>query len=198
MKLQLKALSIALGAATLMAGSAWGEATSTSGPFAGGPYAATARLNVTIAVPKVVILRVGALGGAIDTVAFTSTVGSVAVGGPSGYSGAIPPTSSGVTSTGSPVVVQVYTNNGSADLTCSSAAMLPATAGGPTLSDVTVTNGLATVAHPGANLTCVGLTALAGMTPTTSRDDSWTYALAGTPFAAGAYSTQVTYTATTP
>ena len=70
MKLQLKALSLALGASTLMFGTAWGASEVATGA---GPVVANAALNFTLTVPKVIALRVGRATAA-DTIAIGTTI----------------------------------------------------------------------------------------------------------------------------
>ena len=216
MKLQLKALSLALGAATLMAGTAWGETTAAVGSItAGSPptlgnASTSARLNVSLIVPKIIILRIGSTGGSaatVDDVLFTVGLSGHAAGAAgSTYTGAIPP-SLGVAPVGTSVSVQAWTNAASANLSCvlgtlSGYTALP-TAG--SLIEVTSSGGPTDLVHPGgisatlANCTGATQAIASGATAPTSLGGTFIYgANAGvTGYLAGTYGNLVTYTAVT-
>ena len=209
MKLQLKALSIALGAATLLVGSAWGEArigivssTDTT------PAQATARVSVSVSVPRFVYLRVGALGAGAEGLAFGVNGASilpyvVAANNQVVATGTVPTAT--FSATGAALTVQAYTNAGTgASLACtssttggSSASLIANVPNQPKLTDFTVTPAGASPSHPGgASLTCGSPAPLSGMTV---YNGTWTYSLAtpGTPWTAGDYAVQVAYTAST-
>jgi hypothetical protein len=201
MKLQLKALSIALGAATLMCGSVW--ANTTSSVSSGATVTTAADLKIKIIVPKVVILRVGSTGGSaatVDEIEFTATAGGLS-GTSVTYTGPIPPVFSNVTVTGatpSAVPVAVWTNAGSATLSCSASTLTgPTGSGAATLGDITV---IATtpMPHPGANLGACTTGASLPVPIATGLVDTWQYGLNGSVYAAGTYTTTATYTATAP
>ena len=209
MKLQMKAIALALASSTLLVGTAWGEARVGIQP-AGGPSAiATARVNVTVSVPKFVYLRVGAFGAGPESLAFGVTAASIlpyAVGANNQIvaSGTIP-TPAFATPGSSALTVQAYTNNGSgASLACTSNTgvgsntLIAAVANEPKLTDITITAAGASVpAHPGGgDATCtVGNT----LTALTTYSGTWTYGLTtpSTPWLAGSYGVQIAYTATT-
>ena len=165
----------------------------------------TAKLNFAVSVPRILYLRVGDAGATINTVTFTAgltgvtlpTADSVYAGAPPLGVGTIAATDNNGTSDGA-VAVQLWTNNGSANLNCAGAAL---TSGANTipLSAITVTS-LATggsLAHPGSSLACTS--AARGSAGTNNLSDTWTFAYApATLPPAGSYTTVVTYTASQP
>lgn len=202
MKMQLKTLTLALGTvAALSSGVALAESTYGYASGGTGTVVATARVNVSVTVPKLILLKVGTAGATIDPLSWTAslsipagpvtpgaTADSVAVA----WDGAAPT----VTTSADPAAVAVAAWSNASTSSTLSCAVGALTAGGPALSDFTVTSG-GGLAHTGANLSLCAST-----TQTFARNalatGSWTYALGGTPsgWAAGAYSTQITYTAT--
>lgn len=150
-------------ALSLLTGAAWAESRITAVPSTTTSLSATARLNFAVNVPRVLYLRVGDAGATINTVNFNVGLsGSLATLPVSDqvFSGALPPALGTITATDNngasdgQVAVQLWTNNGTANLTCSGAAL---TAGAATipLSDITVTSTVGgTLGHPGANLGC--------------------------------------------
>ena len=165
----------------------------------------TAKLNIAVSVPRILYLRVGDAGATVNTVTFTAgltgvtlpTADTVYAGTPPVGVGTITAADNNGTSDGA-VGVQLWTNNGSANLNCAGAAL---TSGANTipLSAITVTS-LATggsLAHPGANLACTS--AARGSAGTNNLSDTWTFAYApATLPPAGSYTTVVTYTASQP
>ena len=222
MKKQFKILSLAAGITLTLTGTAaLAEQTIGVQTVAATPAIATAKVNVRVIVPKIVILRVGDLG-ATSTVDFT--VGfSPAVGGTPGnsltYGGGIPPTTlastvatTNPTSIAGVLIVGAWTNASGTLLTCALSALAGtpsgfatgATAlGAPGTNDITVTSGVVgtDLQHPGTSLTgCNGTTntAIPRLTPL---GGTFTYALAATNLASmatGTYGNVVTYTATAP
>jgi hypothetical protein len=170
-----------------------------------GPMATTAKLNFKVVVPKILFLRVGALGATVNNVTFTvGLTGALATlpVADAVYGGALPPafTSSVADDEGASdgaITVGLWTNNGSSTLSCAGSAL---TSGTNTiaLSNVTVANaGTGTLSHPGASLACTsGSRGAAGVN---NLADTWTFAYAPTVLpAAGNYTTTVTYTASQP
>jgi hypothetical protein len=177
---------------------------------------ARARVEVSVIVPKIVILRVGAADATISTVTFTVGASPAVAGAPGNNlaytGGTIPPTFATTVATTNPVTaagvlaVGAWTNAAAgATLSCSLGALAGATAfaagatagGVPGTTDITVVG--TTPAHPGANLTaCNGVTTtpIAALTTLTG---TFTYATAFTAsaIASGTYGNTVTYTATT-
>lgn len=203
MKLQLKALSLALGAATLMAGTAWGEETTGIQPF-GTAAIAAARLNVRVVVPNIVVLKVGSAGGTIDTVQFNVGVSGYTLGVNSqAYTGTIPPTLS-VTPGAGPVSVGAWTNAAAgASVVCALSSLMGNTALPSGGVDITVASGGAgNLTHPGGASTtlalCDGATT-SSIASLTTLGGSFSYGTSApvTGYVAGNYGNVVTYTATT-
>lgn len=184
------------------------------------PALATARVNVRVIVPKIVVLRVGAADATVSDVNFTvAATGATAIGNSQAYAGAIPPafTSSvattNPTTTAGALTVGAWTNGTGATLACGLGALTGATAfatgataaGVPGTSDITVASGAAatTVQHPGTTLAACNGTTTSTIAARTTLGGTFTYALATTPanlatLAAGTYGNVVTYTATAP
>ncbi|MCJ0764774.1 hypothetical protein [Variovorax terrae] len=199
---RLRRLSAAPGLLCLaLAASAPAHAESTYGYSAVGTgvVTATARVNLSVTVPKLILLKVGSSGGTIDTLSWTT-----------GFSIPATPTTPSVTANNAPVTwngtaptvstsadpaalaVAAWSNSTGSTVNCAATAI---GAGGPTLANFAVT-ATGTLPHPGANLgSCAATPAIAANTLVSS---NWAYALGGTPatWLAGAYSSVVTYTAT--
>lgn len=200
MNKQMKALTIALGTSMALAnGAAMAESTYGYNSTGVGVVTATAKVNVSVTVPKLILLRVGSAGSTVDTLSWTTGLSIPAtplVPAATANNAAVTWDGTAPTATTStnPAAVAVYAWSNFAGTTVNCAATAFA-AGGPTLANLTVTSG-AGLAHPGANLgACAATTAIAANTATTG---AWTYALGGTPgtWTAGAYSSVITYTAT--
>lgn len=218
MNKQLKALSLAIGTGLVLASSgAMAEQTIGVQP-AGTPAIATARVNVSVVVQKVVVLKVGPADGTPSAVTFTVGPNPAITGAPGNslaYTGAIPPvmattvaTTNPVSTTGA-VAVGAWTNGSGTLLSCSLSALAGATpfatgatttAGVPGTTDITVTSvaGAGNLQTPGATLTACG-TSTSTIASLTTLGGTFTY---GTSFtaanlAAGTYGNTVTYTATT-
>jgi len=188
----------------IAAGVAFAESRITVTGATGTNLSATARLNVAVAVPKVLYLRVGDTGSNINTVTLTlGLAGGLSAQNDQVFAGAVPigagtatATDDNGTSDGA-VSVQLWTNNGSASLGCSGAAL---TSGANTipLTDITVSSaGGGTLAHPGANLACSS--AARGSAGVNNLSDSWTFAYAPAALPPGGnYTTTITYTASQP
>lgn len=219
MNKQLKALSaLAVASLTLIGGNAMAEQTIGIQP-AGTVAVATARVNVRVTVPKIVILRVGAADASLSDVNFTVGVSPAVTGAPGdslAYTGgAIPPTFATTVATTNPttsagaLTVAAWTNFPGTTLRCSLGALAGATAfatgattaaGVPGTSDITVASaGAAPLQHPGTNLAACNGTTTTPIAPLSVLGGTFTY---GTTFtasalAAGVYGNIVTYTATT-
>lgn len=193
----------ALGAALAGAfafGGAQAESTYGYSSSGAGSVTATARINLSVAVPKMILLRVGSADSTVDTLSWSVTqtipAGAVAPVNGSGtgvnWDGTAPTVAVSGTQA---AVASAWTNATSGTLTCSATAVAPA--GGPTLANFTVvaSAGATSLAHPGANL---GACASTGFTSNQVRSSTWTFTLGGTPasWPAGTYTSVVTYTAT--
>lgn len=174
-----------------------------------GNVSATAKLNISIRVPKVVLLKVGTAGTTIDEVSFAARVSVPTGGTPALVNGADPeagsnnqniawngtiPTVTVPTATGS-IGAAAWTNGSAVTVRCSAADFAT---GGPTLADITVATASGGVPHPS---TALGDCASATPAPLTAGQlytGNWTFTLSDTNavnWAAGLYTTQVTYTA---
>jgi hypothetical protein len=178
---------------------------------------ATARVDVSVVVPNIVILRVGVNDGSIASVAFTVAPTGGTLGTDSlTYTGAVPPVFATPTivmtnppgSTGI-LITDAWTNaTAGAQLTCALSAhptiatgfaIGATTAAGVPGTDTITVSGTTALAHPGANLTgCTGTFATAPITKLAPHAGTFTYAFTGAATtAAGSYGNRVTYTATT-
>lgn len=166
---------------------------------------ATARVEIRVTVPKIVILRVGAADANPATVDFTYAVGALGNGNSQDYSGgAVPPTLATTTSPAD-VTVQAWSNAG-ANLTCGTGALAGTTAfaagastTAPGTADIATTSvGANAPAHPGATLAACGATT--ALTARTNYTGQFRYT-SNVPVASlnpGTYGVLVTYTATAP
>lgn len=166
-----------------------------------GTVNASARINLSVTVPKMILLRVGSTNTAVDTLAWTAIASIPAV--PTvptatadnvnvDWSGAAPT----FTLAAQPAAVNVYawSNAGAATIVCavgawSGVGAAPAATG----FTVAVTG---TLPHPGANLGVCGSTTIPANVVATG---TWTYTLAGSAIAstaAGVRTATVTYTVT--
>jgi hypothetical protein len=209
-----KLSNLVVATSLVFAGAAMAEQTIGVQPV-GTVATARARVEVSVVVPKIVILRVGAADATISAVTFTVGASPAVAGAPGNNlaytGGAIPPVFATTVATTNPtsaagvLAVGAWTNRvGGATLSCTLGALAGATAfatgatagGVPGTTDITVVG--TTPAHPGANLTaCDGATTtpIAALTTLTG---TFTYATAFTAsaIAAGTYGNTVTYTAT--
>jgi len=173
----------------------------------GAGLSAHADLKLKVIVPRIIILKVGDLGGTVNEITWDATGTAVT---DVVYTGAIPPASATVPFTVSDdeavgngqgtIAVQVFGNGG--DVTLSSTTTTPgfltdtATTFTIPLGDITVTPGAATP-HPafdGGGTTIVATNGIVNPGP-----DTWAYAYnpSAAP-AAGTYTTTVRYTAANP
>lgn len=189
---------IALLAGVALAPGVWAESTYGYAAAGAGTVTATARVNLSVTVPKLILLRIGSANAVVDTAAWT--VGASIPGVPTvpvngnntavNWNGVAPT----LTASASPAALNVFawTNATTGTINCALGAW--SQAGGPTNANFTVTV-TGTLAHPGANL---GACASTGFTSNTLLSGTWQYVLGGTPgsWAAGVYTNVVTYTAT--
>ena len=210
MNKQTKIIGALLGAAlatasgVAVAESSYGYQTSGSGAVT-----ATARVNLSITVPKLILLRVGSDNTTIDTLSWPLTPTWVTAPGTltsgtssqnTAWNGAAP--TFPVTSATSTLAVYAWTNGPTATINCGIAGGLtstPAVTGGPTMTDIeVVTGGTTPLPHPGANL---GSCASTAFTSNSLYSGTWIFSLAATAtpasWPAGTYTGQVTYTAST-
>jgi hypothetical protein len=191
----LAALALASGSAAI-AESQYGYATAT-----GATVTATARVNLSIVVPKLILLRVGTTTTGGDTLSWTADFGitptpTVANNQNYAWTGAAPTTTTG---TNPAVLASAWTNSstgGSLSYVATDFA-----AGGPTLGNITVssvTGSGAALNHPLPAALATASTTSTSFAANTLANSNWTFALAGTPatWRAGTYTSTVTYTAT--
>jgi len=192
---RLLAVSLATLALALAGGAAMAESQYGSGT---GTITAQAKVNLSVTVPKLILLRVGSTNTTVDTVAWTSGLSIPAVpttplAGVNNtnvdWSGAAPVVTP--TATGNTLTVYAWTNAGAGTINCAVGAWNAI--GGPANADFTVTT-TGTLPHPGANL---GACASTTFTSNTVATGTWAYALGGTPAAwvANTYTNTITYTA---
>ena len=194
-------LAILAGAClSLLGTNALAESTYGYNAAGTGVVTANARLNLVINVPKLILLRVGSSGATVDTLTWNSGITWVTAPATltdgdnqaTNWDGTAPT----VTITNpADVSAFAWTNSlGGGSLAYAATAF---GAGGPALSDITVTSapGLAHPAPSPLAATSTGATAFARNTLATG---IWSFALGGTPAAwtAGQYTSTVTYTAT--
>lgn len=203
MKTSLKTLSsfafAALGLA-LVSNPALAESTYGYSSNGSGTVTATAKVNLSVAVPKLILLRVGSTNTTVDTLSWavaptipgtpttpTTTANNVSVD----WTGAAP--TFALASATATIVASAWTNATTGTINCSVGTW--SATGGPTNANFTVSAGAGTLAHPGANLSACAST---GFTSGSVQTSTWTYTLGGTPlsWAANTYTNTVTYTAT--
>lgn len=190
--------STILAATVAMAFPAGAESTYGYNAAGSGTLTATGRVNLSVTVPKLILLRVGAASGVQANLSWTPSLSIPAVPTPPAagnntavnWDGSAPTVSAG-TQPGS-LTVAAWTNAGSGTINCAVGTWTPAT-GGPPNSSFTVTS-TGSLSHPGANLGACGSTSFGS---NALASGSWAYALGGTPasWSAGSYSATVTYTA---
>ena len=192
---------IALGAVLTLASAGYALADSQYGySTSGSNVTAQANVKLSVAVPKLILLRVGSTNTTIDTLSWTASFSIPAV--PTApvvgnntsvdWSGAAP---TSTLNTPAALTVYAWTNAGTGTLTCAAPTWSPAT-GGPANTDFTVTV-TGTLPHPGTNLACGA--ASATIPSNSVATGTWAYSLASAAAAswkAGSYTAQVTYTAT--
>jgi hypothetical protein len=216
MKKLLKPLAVATGLA-LAASGALAEQTIGYQTTAV-PAIATAKVNVRVVVPKIVILKVGNADATVADVTFTGGLNpAVTAGNSQASTAAIAPTFATPTiartnpaGTDGVVPVAAWTNGTGATLTCALSALAGATAfasgataaGVPGTTDITVASvaGGGNLQHPGATLTACDGTTSSALTARTVYGGTFTYgsSLTWANLNAGTYGNVVTYTASAP
>jgi hypothetical protein len=204
MKLQLKALSIALGAATLMCGSAWGDSSIITGSSPN--LTATSNVKLALKIPRIIALRIGD-ADTVNTITITQGTGSsgdwgVNTSDPTvaslfGATSAINDANSNNTTAGKNLKMWAWTNiTGGGTITC------VFTPGGSTIASTdlqAVSIGSGGVGHPaGSDLGAQCGTPSVTFTPVgTIKTDTWEYNFIGTPssYIAGTYTSSVKYSA---
>lgn len=200
MNTSLKTLAVALGACTALASQvAQAESSYGYAPSGTGTVTATARVNLSVTVPKLILLRVGSTNTTVDTLSWTvdasiPAVPTTPVAGNNtnvDWDGTAPGIT--VATPTATIVAKAWTNATAGTINCSVGAW--SQTGGPTNAQFTVSAGAGTLPHPGANL---GACASTSFPSNTLAASTWTYTLGGTPstWSAGVYTAQVTYTAT--
>lgn len=198
----LMARAVAAAAVLLLpAGAALAESQYGYDSAGTGTITAQARVNLSVAVPKMILLRVGS-GATTDTLSWNTsfsvtTAPTAPVNGNNQAAnwGGTAPTA---TTSANPaaLAVSAWTNNAAGGrLTYTATAFA---ANGPTLGNVSVTAG-AGLAHPTPTALATASTAGIDFAAGTVATGSWTYALDGTGSAgwrSGLYTATVTYTAT--
>lgn len=199
MKSRLQTLSLAAGAAlALLGGHAHADSTYGYNAAGTGTVTATARVNLSVTVPKLILLRVGSANTTIDTLAWTAVpsipaVPTAPVNGTStavNWDGTVPIITPGT----QPTALNVYawTNAATATINCAVGTWVGTSSPANADFAVTVTG---TLPHPGLNL---GACASTTIPINTLASGTWAYVLSGTPtnWGAGVHTNQVTYTAT--
>lgn len=204
MNTQMKKMAVVAGVvAALASGAAMAESTyGYDNAVAPGVVVATAKLKITVNIPKLILLRVGSAGATTDEVVFNATPNVQTAPGPltatgdskaATWNGAAPTFALAATP-GAAVTAYLWHNNSAlAQLTCSATTAFT----GLAATDVTVSSS-GTLAHPGADTACG--TTVSGLARNTVLTSTWTYAVNAASVAAavaGADSEIVTYTATT-
>lgn len=191
MNVKMKVATVMVAASAMLAGGvALAQSTYGYNPTGAAQVEATAKVNVNVSIPLLVLLKVGSAGGTIDDITLTATATGMSTSGDSqavGWNGSEPVFTSNPSSLG----VAAWTNASSnATLTCSPTTAFAA--GAPAISVA----GTGTLNHPGVDTTCGGSVSVA---PNTVTQDTWTYSMTSAAMAAateGSYSQTVTYTIT--
>ena len=185
----------------LTSGVAMAESTYGYNSAGTGTVLATARVTLSVTVPKLILLKVGTAGAVVDTLSWTlgySIPATPTVPSVTGDSVAVvwngaAPTNPAMTNPAA-LAVSAWTNAATTSTVNCAMGAWTGPAGGPVNADFTiVTTG--TLTHPGLNLGACAATAFAKNTVATG---TWAYSLGGTPatWPAGTYTNVITYTAT--
>jgi hypothetical protein len=188
-------LAVSLAALSLVGGTAMAESQYGSGT---GTITAQAKVNLSVTVPKLILLRVGSTNTTVDTVTWTSALSipgvpttplATATNTNVDWNGAAPTVTT--TTAAGALTVYAWTNAGAGTINCAMGAWNAT--GGPTNANFTVTT-TGTLPHPGANL---GACASTSFTSNVVATGTWTYALGGTPasWVANTYTNTITYIA---
>lgn len=167
-----------------------------------GPVTAQAKVQVTVTVPLLVLLRVGTAGATVDNLLITATpsipsVPTVPANGSNtvvDWNGAAPAFTAGAAQT---LTAYGWTNApAGASLACAvTTPFLPASGMTPAM---VLVSSVGTLAHPGASTACAGPNPT--IAPNTVLSSTWSYSLNAAALAtatAGSHTQTVTYTATT-
>ena len=207
MTLQSNIAIALLGSALALAGqAAHAEAAYGYQSSGTGAVSASAKVNIKINVPKLILLRVGSDNTTVDTVAFdvkpswVTAPGALVSGASSNntpWDRNAPSFTASPTTAGSNILsASAWTNAPGATLSVTTTtAMSPAT--GPGSASITVSSG-AGLAHPGGAGATLATTATTAIPAGAVANGTWTYDLnpAGVAsWAAGTYNATVTYTA---
>ncbi|MDP9602090.1 hypothetical protein ABL840_36360 [Variovorax sp. NFACC27] len=186
---------LSLAGLALAGGQALAESQYGSGT---GTITAQAKVNLSVTVPKLILLRVGSTNTTVDTVTWTSAlsipgVPTTPITGNNtnvDWSGAAPTVTTSTAA--NTLTVYAWTNAGAGTINCAMGAWAPLT-GGPANADFTVTT-TGTLPHPGANLGACASTSFPSNAVATG---TWAYTLGGTPagWVANTYTNTITYTA---
>ncbi|SEM30776.1 hypothetical protein SAMN05518845_12036 [Variovorax sp. YR750] len=186
---------LSLAGLALAGGQALAESQYGSGT---GTIIAQAKVNLSVTVPKLILLRVGSTNTTVDTVTWTSAlsipgVPTTPITGNNtnvDWSGAAPTVTTSTAA--NTLTVYAWTNAGAGTINCAMGAWAPLT-GGPANADFTVTT-TGTLPHPGANLGACASTSFPSNAVATG---TWAYTLGGTPagWVANTYTNTITYTA---
>lgn len=188
---KLKVLAVAVALASPLAAHAESNVTTGAAPAS---LSATARVNFSITIPRFIFLQVGtgtllAANGTIDTIDFQPALNVV------GNGTSVAATAGSGNNGNGNVTVRIIGNAGNVTLGATGPANL--TSGGNTIpwtQIATAISGGAT--HPTINGANASFTAASNVV---NVNGSWTYTYLNTTTpAAGTYTGQVTYTATTP
>ncbi|MGE8493105.1 hypothetical protein [Comamonas sp.] len=199
---KLNALALGTALALACTGHALAESQYGFAATGSGTVTATAKVNLSVVIPKLILLKVGTTNATQDTVSWaasltipgtpattpTATANNVQVP----WDGTAPTVTT--TASGNVLNVAAWTNAGSATINCAMGTW--SATGGPANTSFTVTSGGTTpLPHPGANL---GSCASTTISTNTLMSGTWTYALTGSAssWTAGTYTNAVTYTAT--
>jgi hypothetical protein len=190
----LAGMALTLGGGTALAESQYGYGTGAAA------VTAQAHLNLRVTVPKLILLRVGTQTGTGDTLAWTAPLTwatapaiTAANNQAANWSGTAP--TIGTVTNPAAVPVFAWTNSsGGGSLSYTAAAFA---AGGPTLANISVASGAGLV-HPGAATLATTSATPSTFGAATLATGSWTFSLTGSAvtWVPGAYTTTITYTAT--
>lgn len=196
MKIRMNLL--AAGAAlALVAGTAFAESQYGYNAAGTGTVTATAKVNLSVTVPKLILLRVGSANTTVDTLSWTTAASIPAV--PTApvtgnntsvnWDGSAPTVTSGTQPAA--INVHAWTNASAGTLNCAVGTWVGTNNPANADFSVTVTGSLP---HPGANLGACASTSFASNTVASG---TWAYVLGGTPtgWGAGVHTNTVTYTA---
>ncbi|WP_398500613.1 hypothetical protein [Variovorax sp.] len=194
--LRLRALAAASGLLLAFTGNpAHADASLGYSDAGTGTVTATAHVNLSVRVPKLIVLRVGSTINIVDTLAWTAgldvpdgTFDSMVLD----WDRVAPIVA--IDAQPGPLTVSAWTNAGTGTLNCGVSDWLPGTGTSPANADFTVTV-TGTLPHPGANLGACASTAFPTNVVATG---TWAYVLGGNPvsWTSGTHTSTVTYTAT--